>query len=59
MLAVVCLPTVCPGNSADIAMCLQYEALGFLLGGLGFYFLLGQLARYNDKASKKPYVRPI
>ncbi|KAK9909021.1 hypothetical protein WJX75_006131 [Coccomyxa subellipsoidea] len=34
----------------------KYEALGFLLGGLGFYFLLGQLARFNDKASKKPYV---
>lgn len=41
-----------------VLVALQYEALGFLLGGLGFYFLLGQLARFNDKASKKPYVRP-
>ena len=36
---------------------MQYEALGFLLGGLGFFGLLGVLANVNDKASKKPYVR--
>ena len=36
---------------------MQYEALGFLVGGLGFFGLLGVLANVNDKASKKPYVR--
>ncbi|BDA41244.1 probable NADH dehydrogenase [ubiquinone] 1 beta subcomplex subunit [Coccomyxa sp. Obi] len=34
----------------------KYEALGFLVGGLGFFGLLGVLANVNDKASKKPYV---
>lgn len=67
----VCNCTFCENASSPFALdhvflsetlqhvlaALQYEALGFLLGGLGFYYLLGQLAKFNDKASKKPYVR--
>ena len=35
---------------------MQYEALGYLAGGFAFFGLLGVLAAYNDKASKKPWV---
>lgn len=34
----------------------QYEALGWLCGGLGFFATLGLLAVFNDKASKVPFV---
>lgn len=34
----------------------QYEALGWLCGGLGFFATLGLMATLNDKASKIPFV---
>lgn len=34
----------------------QYEALGWLCGGLSFFAGLGMLAVLNDKASKVPFV---
>ena len=36
--------------------CFQYEALGWLCGGLGFFATLGLMATFNDKASKIPFV---
>lgn len=36
----------------------QYEALAWWASGLGFFVTLGLLARWNDKASKIPYVSP-
>lgn len=36
----------------------QNEALGYLLGGFALFGGIGLLAAYNDKASRKPYVRP-
>ena len=37
----------------------QYEALGWLCGGLGFFATLGLLAVVNDKASKVPFVSDL
>ena len=35
---------------------MQYEALGYLAAGMGFFGLLGLAAAYNDKASRIPWV---
>jgi hypothetical protein len=34
----------------------QWEALAYLGGGFAFFGLVGLAAKYNNKASKKPYV---
>jgi hypothetical protein len=34
----------------------QWEALAYLGGGFAFFGLVGLGAKYNNKASKKPYV---
>lgn len=34
----------------------KWEAFGMLWAGLGFFGLLAAAARYNDKASRIPYV---
>lgn len=38
---------------------MQYEALAYLAGGFGIFGLVGLAAAYNDKASKRPWVRPL
>ena len=35
----------------------QWEALGYLMGGLGFFALLGFAASLNNRAEKSPFVR--
>ena len=37
-------------------MALQWEALGYLMGGFAVFGLIGLAAVYNDKPSKKPFV---
>ncbi|KAH9721361.1 NADH dehydrogenase 1 beta subcomplex subunit 8 [Citrus sinensis] len=46
-------PEPCIDRIADTVG--KYEALGWLLGGLGFFASLGALAVWNDKASKIPF----
>jgi hypothetical protein len=46
------------GALNSLLLCtIQYEALGYVVGGLGLFGGLGVLALYNNKPSKKPYVR--
>ena len=40
----------------ESCMPLQWEALGYLMGGFAVFGLIGLAAVYNDKPSKKPFV---
>ena len=43
-------------QNVSCVLVLQWEAFGMLWAGLGFFGLLAAAARYNDKASRIPYV---
>ncbi|KAI5655684.1 hypothetical protein M9H77_32871 [Catharanthus roseus] len=50
-------PEPCIDRIADTVG--KYEALAWWASGLGFFVTLGLLARWNDKASKIPYVPKV
>lgn len=38
---------------------MQWQGLGYMGAGLGFFALLTVAAKLNNKAERKPFVRPL
>ena len=47
------------GLQTWVCVPVQWEALGWMGAGLGFFALLTVAAKLNNKAEDKPFVRPL